>query len=103
MAIFQKARSDNSHLQSLNSAKYRHLDGTDTTPITIIPASKGGSLLRVVLNTNGNAVLLRNGSRPIATIASDAPETTFNYGVWCENGLIAECAGPVSVTIVFDS
>lgn len=78
-----------------------YLDGTVTTPITIVPSTKGCRLLRVILNTNGATLRLRSGSRVIANIATDATEQTFNYGVYCDSGLIAECGGPLDATIVF--
>lgn len=96
-----KTQSDNQNLSNLTGAKFKRLDGSVTTPITIIPSTTGGRLLRVILNTNGATVLLRTGSRVIAVIALDAPEGSFNYGVYCENGLIAECGGVVDATVVF--
>jgi len=102
MAGYTKVQSDNKHLQNAGSAQFKHLDGSVTTT-QVVPATDSCSLLRVVLNTNGNVVTLRTGSRVIGVIANDAPEGTFPYGVWCENGLIADCGGAVDVTIVFDS
>lgn len=103
MAGYSKVQSDNKHLQNMNSAKYLHVDGSSTDPIVVVPATKGCSLLRVILNTNGSTLRLRTGSRVVAVIASDALEGSFPYGVWCENGLIAECGGSLDATIVFDS
>lgn len=101
MAKYDKVQSDNKHLQNINSAKFAHLDGAATT--TVVPSTKGCSLLRVILNTNGGVITLRTGSRVVAVIATDAPEGPFPYGVWCENGLIAECSGALDATVVFDS
>lgn len=103
MAKYDKTQSDNKHLQNIGSAKYLHVDGSVTTPITVVPSSKGCSLLRVILNTNGGVLTLRSGSRVVGVIALDAPEGPFPYGVWCENGLIAECSAALDATIVFDS
>lgn len=103
MSIFRKVQSDNKHLQNIGSAKYVHVDGSSTAPQNIVPATKAASLLRVILNTNGNTLTLRSGSRVIAVIANDAPEGPFPFGVYCENGLTVECGGTVDATIVFDS
>ncbi len=102
MANFsKKAQTDNENLSDLTGARFIHVDGSSTTPITVIPANSGGRLLRVILNTNGATLTLRTGSRVVGLIASDAPEQTFNYGVYCENGLIVEASGPLSATVVF--
>lgn len=101
MANYKKVQSDNKHLQNVDSARYVHIDAAGTYPI--VPATKGACLLRVILNTNGGVITLRSGSRVIGVIALDAPEQSFPYGVWCENGLTAEAAGTVDATIVFDS
>jgi hypothetical protein len=58
--------------------------------------------MRVVLNTNGGVVLVRNGSEVIASIAADAPETTFDYGVYCNSKIIVETGATCDVTVVFD-
>lgn len=97
----RRLQSDNKHLQNIGSAKFAHLDGAASA--TIVPNTKGCSLLRVILNTNGAVITLRSGSRVVGIIATDAPEGPFPYGVWCENGLIAECSGAVDATVVFDS
>lgn len=96
----RKTASDNRHLGRLTSSKFVHLDGA--TPTTIVPATSGCSLVGVILNTNGNTLTLRTGSRVIAVIAADAPEGVFPYGVYCENGLIAECGGALDATVKFD-
>lgn len=98
----KRVQSDNQHLADLTSARYVHLDGSVATPQTVIPSTSGGRLLRVILNTNGAALLLRSGSRVIGIIAADAPEGVFPYGVYCENGLIYEAGGAVDATVVFD-
>lgn len=102
MADFgRKTRSDNRHLQNLTGAKFVHVDGSDTTPVTVF--STGGQLLRVILNTNGASLNLKSGSRQIGTIASDAAEDTFHYGIYCENGLTYQASGALSATLVFDN
>lgn len=98
----RKEQGSNEHLADLTSSRFVNVDGSVTTPITVIPSSRGGRLLKVVLNTNGSTLRLRTGSRVIGQIASDAPENTFNYGVYCENGLIVECGGALDATVVFD-
>ena len=102
MADFgRKLKTDNSHLQSLTTARFEHLDGSDTS-VDVVAAGTACNLQRIVLNTNGASVIARTGSREIATIASDAPEQTFDYGVYCENGLLIEMSGAGDITVVYD-
>jgi hypothetical protein len=102
MADFgKKVQADNSALSNLTSARFVWIDGSVTTPQTVVAANTGCRLLRVILNTNGATLKVRTGSRVVATIASDAPEQTFNYGVYCENGLIYEAGGALDATLVF--
>lgn len=98
----KKAQTSNSALVSMTSARYIHVDGTVTTPLAIIPSGNGGRLLRVILNTNGATLRIRSNSNVIANIALDAPEQTFNYGVYVNDGLIVEAGGVLDATIVFD-
>lgn len=101
MADFgKKVQTDNKHLEDLASAKYLHVDGSVTTAITV--NSVACNLSRVVLNTNGATVTLKSGTQVIGIIASDAPEGTFNYGVYCDLGLTVTCGGGVDATIVFN-
>lgn len=97
----KKIQSDNRHLAGLTSARFVHVDGSKTTPITV--HGSPARLLRVVLNANGSTVTLKDGTRVIGIIASDAAEQTFNYGVYCDDSLIVECGGNVDATIVFDA
>lgn len=100
MADFgKKVQSGSQSLSNLTGAKFVHIDGSDTTPVTVF--STGGRLLRVILNTNGATLNLKTGSRQIGTIASDAPEQTFPYGIYCENGLTYQAGGALSATLVF--
>lgn len=64
--------------------------------------ASAGRLLRVVLNTNGGTVTLRDGSDVIGIIASDAVENTFHYGVYCNTSIICETGATSDVTVVFD-
>lgn len=98
MAINGRMRKDNSHLQDLTSGRFKHITGTGDHGVV---KSTPGRLLRVIVNTNGGAVTLRNGSEVIASIAADAPEATFEYGVFCNNSIICEVGGAVDVTVVF--
>ncbi len=100
MGYASKTQSDNSHLASLTSAKRVHIDGSVTTNIVVRPTA--GRLLRVVLNTNGAVITLKDGtSEVIGIIASDAPEQTFDYGVYCDTSIVVQASGACSVTIVF--
>jgi hypothetical protein len=98
----KKTQSDNAHLANLTSARMTHVDGSVTTPVELVPAGVGCRLLRVILATNGNTLRVRTGSRQLSNIASDAPEQTFNYGGYCEDGLIYEAGGAISATIVWE-
>jgi hypothetical protein len=85
---------------AVGAEDWRHVDGSVTTPITV--KTGGGRLVKVVLNTNGNTLRIRNGSAVIAAIANDAPEQTFYYGIFCNDDIIVECGGAVDATIVVD-
>lgn len=100
MADFTKrTKSDNTHLNYSTGATYAYVDGSVTTPVVV--SATGVRLLRVILNTNGATLNIKNGSRQIATIATDAPEGTFNYGIYCENGLTYQASGALDATLVF--
>ena len=96
-----KVQTDNKHLANGTSARHVHIDGSVTTPVSVLAAGSGGRLLRVLLNTNGNTLRIRSGSDVIAVIASDAPEQSFPYGIYVNNGLIYEAGGTISATLVF--
>lgn len=99
MADFKrKVQSENKHLSNLTSARYAHVPASTTK--TVRPGA--GRLLRVVLNTNGGTVTLRDGSDVIGIIASDSPETTFEYGVYCNTSIVCETGSTADVTVVFD-
>lgn len=98
MADFgKKVQGDNEHMANLTSARFAHVPASTTTTVRDRP----GRLLRVVLNTNGGTVTLRNGSEVIGIIASDAAENTFNYGVYCNTSIICETGSTCDVTVVF--
>lgn len=93
-------QSTNSGVSDQNSARYRHIDGSVTTPITV--RNSGCRLLRVILNTNGATVTIRDGSSDVvAVIALDAPENTYNYGLYIKNSLQVIAGGAVDATIVY--
>ena len=94
----KKTKSDNKHLELGTSAKFVYIDGSVTAPVVV--STTGVSLLRVILNTNGATLNLKSGSRQIGTIASDAPEGPFPYGIYCENGLTYQASGALDVTLV---
>lgn len=93
----RKTQSDNAHLANSTSARYIHPPVSSTTTARTTP----GRLLRVILNTNGGTVTLRDGSDVIAVIATDAPEGTYNYGVYCNNSIIVDTGATVDCTVVF--
>ena len=98
MAFTKKVQSSTKHLSNLTTARYSHVPASTTRTVR----SSAGRLLRVILNTNGGVVLLRNGSDVIASIAADAPEGTFDYGVFCDTSIICETGATCDVTVVFD-
>jgi hypothetical protein len=98
MADFSKrVQGDNKHLGCLTSARYVHVPASST----VTARSTAGRLLKVVLNTNGGVVILRDGSNVIASIAADAPEQTFDYGIFCNNSIVCETGATSDVTVVF--
>lgn len=95
-----KIQDSNKGLSNLTTARFLHIDGSKTSGTVI---NQPARLLRVVLNTNGATVTLKNGAQEVVgIIASDAPEQTFNYGIWCNSSIRFECSGVVDATIVFD-
>jgi hypothetical protein len=101
MADFnKKIQSENRHLENLTSARFYYVDGSVTTQQTIINGAC--RLVRCVLNTNGATITLKDGTRTIAVIASDAPEGPFDYGLYIENKLTVQANGAVDATVVFD-
>lgn len=101
MGYNKKTQGDNVHLQNLTGARFAHIDGSVTTPITV--RTGGTRLLRVILNTNGATLTLKDGaSEVIGIIALDAPENTYNYGIYCDTSLVVQAGGALDATIVFD-
>lgn len=100
MANFgKKMQTDNEHLANSTSARFVHVTAGSGTAL-----NRAGRLLRVVLNTNGATVTLKNGaSEVIGVIATDAPEGTFDFGVYCNDSIRYECSGAVDATIIFDT
>lgn len=103
MAVNWKKRtqSDNQHLGNMTTAQYVHIDGGVLTPIDVF--IDGGRLLKVIVNTNGATLNMKSGIRQIGTIATDAPEGSMDYGIYCENGLTVQASGACSMTVVFSS
>lgn len=94
-----RTAGDNKHLESLSSARYLHVVASQTN---LAVRTTEGRLLRVILNTNGGTVTLKNGAAEvIGIIASDAPEGTFNYGIWCRNGIYVDTGATTDCTVVF--
>lgn len=91
-----RMQGDNKHLEDLTSGYFAHVPASSTVTVRSNP----GRLLRVILNTNGGVVLLRNGSEVIASIAADAPEGTYNFGVYCNDEIICETGATCDVTVV---
>lgn len=100
MGFNAKTQGDNAHLGNLTGARFRHIDGSVTDPITV--RSTAGRLLRVILNTNGATLTLKDGdSEVIGIIATDAPEGTYNFGVYCDTSIVVQASGALDATIVF--
>lgn len=95
----KKTQNDNSHLQNLTSSKYVYIDGTNTTPVDLTTARR---VIRITVFAKGVAFTVRNGSRPIASIATTTPEGDLEAGVYCENGVrIDGISGTGSAIVVF--
>lgn len=94
----KKVQSDNKHLSNLTGARYAHVPASTTETVR----GTAGRLLRVILNTNGGVVTLRDGSDVIGIIASDAPEGTFDFGVYCNTSIVCETGATCNATVVFD-
>lgn len=101
MANFKKkTQGDNAHLGNLTGAKFVHIDGSSITEKIVL--NEAGRLLRVILNTNGATLTLKNGSQEVVgIIALDAPEQTFNYGVYCNDSIRYVAGGALDATLVF--
>jgi hypothetical protein len=95
----KKVQSDNKHLSNLTSARFAHVEASQTDYVV---RSIPGRLLRVVLNTNGGVVVLKNGSAIIASIAADAPEGPYDYGIYCHENINITTGAGCDVTVVFD-
>lgn len=98
MATNRRIRGDNAHLEAQTSARWVHVPAS--TVKTVI--SQEARLQRIILNTNGGVVLVRNGSEVIASIAADAPEGEFTYGIYCNDSIVVETGATCDVTVVFD-
>lgn len=92
-----RIQSNNKNLEDLTGAQFKRLPVSATTTVR----NTAGKLLRVIVNTNGGTVTLRNGPEVIGVIAADAPEGTFNYGIYCNDSIVAETGATVDATVVF--
>lgn len=91
-------KSDNSLMGMVASARWKRLPPSDTTTVRSTP----GTLVRIVLLTNGGTVTVRNGSEVLGVIATDAPEGTYTFGAYCNNSIICETGATVDALVVFD-
>lgn len=94
-----RLKGDNKHLETMADARFSHVVASTTKTVANGPAT----LMRIVLNTNGGVVLVRNGSEVIASIAADAPEGNIDYGVFCSDSLVVETGATCDVTVVFNA
>ena len=101
-----RVKSDNRHLGILSGYEGRwvHLGAGDTATKTISPRSGEPVVLhRIVLNTNGALVTLRDSSvGVIGVIALDAPEQPFEYALKLRGNLVIENGGS-DITVVFSN
>lgn len=97
MAESHRTQSDNTHLENLTSGKFVHLTAAGTYTIK----NTRGRLVRVILNLNGGAVTVRNGSEVIGIIAADAIEGTYDYGVYCDDSIVVDLGNTGDITVVF--
>lgn len=99
-----RLKSDNRHLGILSGYEARWMHAPSGT-VTIAPrAGEPVVLHKVVLNTNGGALVLRDSAvGVIATIALDAPEGTFWYGLKLKGSLIVENPSGTDATVIFSN
>lgn len=98
MADYSKqVQSANQHMANLTSARFAHVPASTTKTVR----ASAGRLIRVVLNTNGGVVIIRDGTDVIGSIAADAAEGTFEYGVYCNTSIVCETGATCDVTVVF--
>lgn len=81
----KKVQADNAHLSNMTSSKFVSFDGTTAKPYD--SGIKPKRLGRIVIAAKGVAFTVRSGSRQIAVFATTSPEGTYNFGIYCENGL----------------
>lgn len=80
------------------SARWVRLPASATTVVRTTP----GTLVRIVLLTNGGTVLVRDGSRVMGVLALDAPEGTYSFGAYCQTNITCETGSTVDALVVFD-
>lgn len=97
----KKIQSGDAHLANGTTARFVHIDGSVITPITVRPGA--GRLLRVIINTVGGTLTLKNGTEVIAVLSATAGPGTFNYGVYCNNSIVVQASATMDATIVFDA
>lgn len=97
----KKTQSDNASLQNLVGARYKHIDGSVTTPVTV--RAGAGRLLRVILNTTGATLILKDGTDVIGVISTTATTGTYQYGVYCNTSITITASGTCDATVVFDA
>ena len=95
-------QSDNRHLGILSGFGSEWEHGEPGETVTIVPRTGQIVVLhRIVLNTNGGLVTVRDSAAGvIGTIALDAPEGPFEYQIPLKGNLIVEVGSTSDVTIV---
>ena len=96
----RKVQSADKSLLNLTSARNVHVDG-GAALVAPVALGTGCRLLRVVNNTKGLSLNIRTGSRVIAIIGTGALEGTYDYGIYCDNGIQIDVGGSGSATVVF--
>lgn len=85
----KKTQSDNSHLANATTARFAYIDGSKPQ---VVVRPKAGRLLRIIINTVGLTLNVRNGTEIIAQLPATAIGT-FNYGVYCSNNITIDVGG----------
>lgn len=94
-----KIRSASGHLQAQTGAKYTYVPASTSKTIT----SSGASLMRVILLTNGGVVTIKTTKgEVIGNIALDAPEQTFNFGIYLKDGIRVETGATCEVLVAWE-
>lgn len=94
-----KIRSESGYHQSQTGARYTYVPASTGKTIT----TSGASLLRVILLTNGGVVTIKTTKgEVIGNIALDAPEQSFPFGIYLQDGIRVETGATCEVLVAWE-